>query len=659
MQQSRFGRRYYLVYLFITLVGTLLFLINARSLSGIYGLLLISILLMIAPALFYIFCEKCSLSRGQSLSLLLIPLFALQYIYYLQAGVPVGFTDPHDHIFTYWKLFSGAGKILFENVQQISINFVGLYVLFRALSLASSLDIVPLAAVIPPFLNMLIITVVYLVVNRLHEHRTGLLAAMLYGWNHIVHILGQEFRTQTMGVLILFMITALLLIINKKTARSGVFASVILLAGLVTTSFVCNCYAFLVFTAVACVVFTWFLLKRDLDWLVINAISIGLYIAFLAFYAVYLLYVSKGFEPLLAQFTHVLFNAAGQAMAPELGNIITKSFLLILVSAAAMIVIVVIDKLIKKATELPGLGSFCLSCLTAGLLCSLAFVFLNYAGKPPVAVAAGIFNYFGQIMTLVQTQAAAYSFVYSKFVTFGTYLIWGLLWIAYICYFCAAMINRSKNTKLFVFFIGYSVLLAYCLINWLNSPLNPGRPYVTALILLVAAAAYFLYNAPGIIKFRPGQVVIKAVAVCLILCVISVNVAKKPDYIIGNKLPFQEVTGLEDGVVYWHCDQGQHLASDFIASTASDRNVFACTLMQRYPFLITACENNLIPFHGIEVPVKSLKNYKGSLVLLQDKINGKTFYERNALPDMEELDQTVQMMKIYTNDDYCLYEVQK
>ena len=94
---------------------------------------------MVTPTLFYIFSERHSLSNAQSLSLLLIPLFVLQYIYYLQAGVPVGFTDPHRHIFTYWNLFTDTGKILFENVQSISLNFVGLYVLFRFLSLVSEL----------------------------------------------------------------------------------------------------------------------------------------------------------------------------------------------------------------------------------------------------------------------------------------------------------------------------------------------------------------------------------------------------------------------------------------------------------------------------------------------------------------------------------------
>ena len=654
--QSKPSPNYYLVSLFLTLVGTLLFLVNARGLSGIHGLLLVSILLMAAPTLFYIFCEKCSLSRGQSLSLLLIPLFALQYIYYLQAGVPVGFTDPHAHIFTYWKLFSDAGKILFENVQQISLNFVGLYVLFRALSLASSLDIVKLAAVVPPFLNILIIVAVYLVVNRLHEHRTGLLAAMLYGWENMVHVLGQELRTQTMGVLILFTVTALLLILNRKTARSGVFAAVILLAGLATTSFVCNFYAFLVFTGAACAVFIWFLYKRDLDWLVINSISVGLYIAFIVFYAVYLLYVSKGFDHLLAQFSHIFFNAVGQAMAPELGTIITKSILLVILGVAALIGFGLLYLLIKKITKWRGPLCFC---LTAGLLFLLSFGFLYYTGKPVAGVALKSKYYLGGMFSLAQAQAHEYVRIYNHFVKYATYLIWGLLTVPYICYFFVVVKKKDKDVKPLLFFAAYSVLLVFCLVNRLNSPLNPGRPYVAVLILLAAAMAYFLYNIPSSIRIQPVRVIIKLTAVSLIFCFIFANVVKRPDYIIGNKMPFQSVPGDEDMVPYWYKDDGQYMASDFLAATASGRKVFACMPMQRYPFLINTYENDLTPIYGIGVQGERLKHHKGYLVLLEDKINGKTFYKRGELPKTEELDQEVQIGKIYSNDDYMLYDVKE
>lgn len=647
---------YYLVSLFLTLMGTLLFLVNARGVSGIHGLLLISILLMVAPTLFYIFCEKFSLTRRQSLTLFLIPLFALQYIYYLQAGVPVGFTDPHRHIFTYWNLFSDAGKILFENVQQISLNFVGLYVLFRLLSLASNLDIVTLAAAMPPFLNILIVIAVYLVVNRLHEHRTGLLAAMLYGWENMVHILGQELRTQTMGVFILFTVTALLLILNRKTARSGVFAAVILLAGLVTTSFVCNFYALLVFTGAVCAVFIWFLFKRDLDWLVINSISIGLYIAFIVFYAVYLLYVSKGFDHLLAQFGHMIFNAVGQTMAPELGGIITKSILLVFLGVAALVGFGLLYLLIRKITKWQSFGSLC---FTAGLLFFLSLGFLYYTGYPVAGVAAKFQHYLGGMLSLAQVQAHEYTRIYNHFVELTTYLIWALLVVPYICYFFVVIKNKDKNVKPLLFFASYSVLLAFCLVNRLNSPLNPGRPYVAVLILLVTAMAYFLYNIPSLIRIRPLRVIIKITALSLILCFIFANAVKRPDYIIGSKTPFQSVPGAEDLVPYWHKDEGQYLASDFLAATASGRKVFACMSMQRYPFLISTYENDLTPLYGIGVQAEGLKNHKGHLILLEDKIYGQTFYKRGELPNIEDLNQETQIAKIYNNNDYMLYKVKE
>ncbi|HBG21979.1 MAG TPA: hypothetical protein DDW83_01845, partial [Peptococcaceae bacterium] len=107
-------------------------------------------------------------------------------------------------------------------------------------------------------------------------------------------------------------------------------------------------------------------------------------------------------------------------------------------------------------------------------------------------------------------------------------------------------------------------------------------------------------------------------------------------------------------IAYWHKDEGQYLASDFLAVVPEDRNVFACMVMQRYPFLISTYENGLTPLNGIGVQAENLKNHKGSLVLLEDKINGDTFYNRESLPKTEELDQEAQIAKIYSNDDYLL-----
>ncbi len=655
IQNARTNPNHYLLSLLLTLVGTLLFLVNARGLSGLTGLLLISILLMVTPALFYIFSEGHSLSSAQSLSLLLIPLFALQYIYYLQAGVPVGFTDPHRHIFTYWNLFTDSGKILFENVQSISLNFVGLYVLFRFLSLVSGSDIVTLAGVVPPFLNILIILAVYLVVARLHEQRTGLLAAMLYGWENMVHILGQEMRTQTMGVLILFIITALLLLLNNRTARSGVFGAVILLAGLVTTSFVCNFYALLVFSGAVVAVFIQFLCKREISWLVANTIAAGLYMCFIVFYLCYLIYVSKGFEPLVAQFTRLILNAVGQAAAPEYGSIITLSIFLVILGAAALVGFGLLYLLIRAITKWRAV--VCVS-ISTGLLLILSLGVLYYADIPVAATVVKSHHYLGGMLSLAHAQADRYAEIYSGFVGVATCLIWGMLTIPYIYYVFAVLKGHEKNPRAVVFLAAYAVLLLFCMVNRLNSPLNPGRPFVAVLIMLVVAIAYFFINISASVKFRPGKAAIKVTAVLLILCFITANVMKKPDYIIGNKAPLQTIPGEQDLISYWHRDDGQYLVSDFLGETAQGRKVFASMRMQRYPFLIMAHENSLTPLNGIGVKPEYLKKHRGSLVLLQDKIYGESFFQRDELPDTIELDQTVEMVRIYTNDDYLLYAVE-
>ncbi|MDD4261810.1 MAG: hypothetical protein PHS89_06430, partial [Syntrophaceticus schinkii] len=87
------------------------------------------------------------------------------------------------------------------------------------------------------------------------------------------------------------------------------------------------------------------------------------------------------------------------------------------------------------------------------------------------------------------------------------------------------------------------------------------------------------------------------------------------------------------------------------------RKVFACMTMQCYPFLISTSENDLIPLYGIGVQAERLKNHKGHLILLEDKIYGETFYKRDELPNAQDLDQQVQIAKIYNNNDYLLYGV--
>lgn len=654
--KSMCSPNYYLVSLFLTLMGTLLFLVNARGVSGIHGLLLISILLMVAPTLFYIFCEKFSLTRRQSLTLLLIPLFALQYIYYLQAGVPVGFTDPHYHIFAYWRLFSGAGKILFENVQQISFNLVGLYILFRLLSLACNLDIVTLAAAIPPFLNILIIIAVYLVVNRLHEHRIGLLAAMLYGWENQVLVFGQEFRTQTMGVIILFTITAFLLIINRKTVRSGLFTVVILLAGLVTISFVVNFYALLIFSGAVAVIFLLLFFKRNLNWLFLNFYSVGLYFLFIILIVFYLMCISNGFDNLITQFYQIFLKTQTKSQDPFVSNIIHKSGLLSLYGGASLIIFTCILAFLKRIFKWRTITSFCIS---AGTILVLFSFFLKHIDIMFSSVVSGVNKYLLNIMALMREQAVLYGNVYCKFVTFSTYFNWGLFLIPYIYYFSFVIKNKGKNVKPLIFFVAYSFLLAFCLVNRLTGPLSPSRPYIVVLILLVTTTSYFLYHLPGLLKYRYTDLVPKIMVILLVICFISGNVVKKPEYIIGNKYPFQMIPGAEDGVSYWHKDDGQYMASEFLSAAQPGRKVYVCMLMQRYPFLISTYENSLTPLSGIWVKAKNLGQQKGSLVLLEDKLYGGAFHSRQVLPKAEELDQTVQMMKIYTNDDYLLYEVKK
>ena len=87
------------------------------------------------------------------------------------------------------------------------------------------------------------------------------------------------------------------------------------------------------------------------------------------------------------------------------------------------------------------------------------------------------------------------------------------------------------------------------MVNRLNSPLNPGRPFVAVLIMLVAGDGIFLHQYICFSQVPPRQSGDKSNSCIPDLCFITANVMKKPDYIIGNKAPLQTAAGEEDLIV--------------------------------------------------------------------------------------------------------------
>jgi hypothetical protein len=150
--------------LLFTLLGTMGFLINAKELIHISGLLLLSLLFMIIPAvLIALNWDTYHLTKIQSLFLVIVPLIFLNYIYYITMGLPVGFTDVYSHMLQCQQSVNLDGVIQFS--ERLSFNFVALYIIFNFLMATSNLNIMTLASIIPPFFNLIIIVTVYLLVK--------------------------------------------------------------------------------------------------------------------------------------------------------------------------------------------------------------------------------------------------------------------------------------------------------------------------------------------------------------------------------------------------------------------------------------------------------------------------------------------------------------
>jgi hypothetical protein len=302
-------KNFYLLNLLIILLGVVAFISNSKYIINYPMLLFFSIILMIFPSLFIIFyCDCNKINRYFSLFIVLFPLIFIYYIYYLTQGIPVGMQDPHDHIYRTLTFLSESNKISFSNAQfnTASANFVGLYIIYDFLIKISQFSAVFLASIIPPFMNILLILIVYIIVNRLHSHKVALLAVILYGWEEIVIILGQEIRTQTLGTILLFSLLASL-IINNKDGRNFKFSIIIFLFifGIIISSFTSIVFSFLILLSMFLTLNILKIFKKNVR----NLQPKGIYlIFFLIIYIAYLLYIGISFTSIFLNTQILLIN---------------------------------------------------------------------------------------------------------------------------------------------------------------------------------------------------------------------------------------------------------------------------------------------------------------------------------------------------------------
>lgn len=316
------GRTNWLLWaLLLCMIGLIGLVSNAKGLISFPGLLLLSIVLIIAPNVVFSLWPNGS-SRAHrlfSLLLLLMPVLLISYIFSITQGVPVGYQDVHRHMYIYSNLFDAGGHITFEQVPAMSFNFVGLYIITRFISNIFLLDINVVAMLMPPLLNAAIVLLVYTVVAKAHSHQVGILTALLYGWESQVLIFGQEYRTQTLGTVLFF--SAILVFIigagmsrkfkNNKLDLRTLALLLIFASGVAVASFVSSFYFILAIMAIFLITL---ILTRRLGMVADEAVLMkqsGVLIsAFVGLLLFYLIFISRGFDTVIGAFMNMFEDVA-------------------------------------------------------------------------------------------------------------------------------------------------------------------------------------------------------------------------------------------------------------------------------------------------------------------------------------------------------------
>jgi hypothetical protein len=242
---------YYLLSFLITIIGIILFLLNAKEIVIIPGLFIIAFFFMLAPCIYHALQDDQSyINKVFSITLLLMLLLTINYIFVITQGSVVGMEDQHGNIFEYSKIFSDNAKINFSEIISLSYAFVGMYMLYYFISIFTNFGISQIVYFIPQFLNVIFLMTIYLLVNRIHSHNIAIIVALLYGFQTWVLYFGQEMRTQTFGILLLFLTIVIIVIFKGKKNSKDFFPSILLICvlfSLVASAFVSIFLSSLVF----------------------------------------------------------------------------------------------------------------------------------------------------------------------------------------------------------------------------------------------------------------------------------------------------------------------------------------------------------------------------------------------------------------------------
>ena len=315
---SRFNLN--LFWILLNLIGLLLLAFNSAGLIK-YPVTLISIILITFPIYLRLSTRNSELSNElYCMILVFLPLILYNYIFLINYKLPVGLNDTHQHIVVYYTVFDSIGKLDFSNISTLSFNFVSLYMILKFLQESTFLSTIDLALIIPPILNIIIIFMVYTIIRAIHSRSIALLAAMMFGWDSTVLIIGHDLRTQTIGTILIFAFVLLLVVIKYNNAKASfIIIEILILSGIVAASFTSFLYVLLLFFSILSVNFIFTNLRVPHDDEHIR-ISYRLLILFIILFFFYLLYIGVSIENIISSIKSLTYNFIYEFSSSNIAN---------------------------------------------------------------------------------------------------------------------------------------------------------------------------------------------------------------------------------------------------------------------------------------------------------------------------------------------------
>ena len=162
-------------------------------------------------------------------------------------------------------------------------------------------------------------------------------------------------------------------------------------------------------------------------------------------------------------------------------------------------------------------------------------------------------------------------------------------------------------------------------------------------------------SAIGRTKGR-APAVLRVLAALVVVTFVAVSIAKLPSYIGGDMSPLRGVEPI-DGVPYWRVDPTNFAAAQFLEHHGRDQLLYTHMLVPPYTILSLYARGMRQPPTSLDSTGKmipgSLQN--DGLIVLQDKVEGRTYTFRQAMPPTSAYDGFSQ---VYSDGDLIIYLIQ-